>query len=84
MATVEQVARDIRDDIGAWTREQERTRLRLHEVEATVRGLTLAAKLVEESTQRRQRSLEIRVQLLTLVVGVGALVSPLLVYLLGR
>ena len=84
IATLEQLGRDIRDDIGAWTHEQERTRHRLHELEATVRGLVLASDIAVKNTDKRQWRMELRVQVLTLVVGIGAVASPLIVYLSGH
>ena len=84
LATVEQIARDVRDDISAWTMEQARTRNRLHEIETTVRGLVLANQIAAGDVVNRQRKLEIRVQVLTLVVGLAAVASPLIVYLLSR
>jgi predicted nucleic acid-binding Zn-ribbon protein len=81
IATTEQAVRDIRDDIQAWSREQERTRQRLHDIEATVRGLALASKIAEDATKQRQRSLELRLQALTVVIAAAAIAEPFLYHL---
>jgi hypothetical protein len=76
IATVEQIARDIRDDQRAFGVEQERARKRLHELESTVQGLVIAASADAQLTRRRQRALEIRLQILTVVIALAAIFEP--------
>ena len=84
LATVEQVLRDLRIDAADYRQEQQRTRERLHALEATVRGLVLANEGREAETIRRQRALEIRMQVLTVAVLVASVLVPFLTYAAGR
>ena len=81
---MEQVLRDLREDAADSRQEQARTRERLHALEATVRGLVLANEGREGETRRRQRALEIRLQVLTVAVLVASVLVPFLTYAAGR
>lgn len=79
LATVEQVLLDLRGDAVDAKQEQARTRERLHALEATVRGLVLANDNEQATTRRRQQRIELRLQVLTIVIAVAAILVPILV-----
>ena len=76
IATVEQILRDIRDDLRDWTVEQRRTRERVHVLEATVKGLVMMGDDSAKETQRRQAKIQGRLRLLTVVIAAAALLEP--------
>lgn len=82
IATLEQAIRDMRGDIADRKDEESRTRKRLHDIEG------LLGMLVDQQKQNRRleatqyRRVELRLQMLTLAVAVGAIVVPLAVTLI--
>jgi hypothetical protein len=58
--------------------EQRRTRERLHQVDGLTAMLVDEHKRRQGHEQRRQRRLEVRIQVLTAVVAIAALVEPFL------
>ena len=74
IATLESTTRGLLD-------EMKRTRDRLHSAEATLQGVVLESRARDAETARRQRRIEIRVQVLTAVVGIAAVVTPLTITL---
>jgi hypothetical protein len=72
----------VRGDIGDLMTEQIRTRERLHNLEG-VAGLFVEAQKENRRREEEQyQRLGLRVQVLTLVVGLAAIAVPLIVYLL--
>lgn len=78
LATIEQILRDVRDDIVERKDEEARTRERLHKLEGLVAMLVDTQRASRTSVADRQRRLEIRMQVLTGVVAVAALLEPIL------
>lgn len=78
LATIEQVVRDLRGDIAERKHEEERTRKRLHDIEGLLSMMVETTKEQRRGVDVRQRSLEVRMQVLTVVVGLAALIEPLL------
>lgn len=83
IARLEERWRDMRQDIADLRQADARTRDRLHQIEG-MQGL-----LVEERKQRtetaaaRQKRLEVRIQVLTVVVAIAAVATPVLYHYLG-
>lgn len=72
---MEQVLRELREDAADYRKEQERTRQRLHTLESTVKGLVIQNDVAAAESQRRQRRLELRIQVLTFVVAAMTMVA---------
>lgn len=73
----------LREDVRELRQESARTRTRLHNLEGIAGTLVEQEKVRREMAGARQRSLEVRIQVLTVVVGVAAVVSPFLYNLAG-
>lgn len=84
LATIEAVLRELRGDIGERKQEEERTRKRLHELEGAVNLLLEAQKMARRAEANQYRRLELRLQLLTIVVAIGSLVVPLAIAFISR
>lgn len=83
LATVEAVLQELRGDMSAFTNEQHRTRERLHKLEGITGLMVNAEKRQRETLENRQRRIEVRLQLLTVVVAVAALLGPVIYHYLG-
>src|SRR5207249_854920 len=81
LAVIEQMIRDLREDIDAMKTEQVRTRDRLHKLEGTTAGLVQEARTRSVLQEESSRSVMVRLQVLTVVVAVAALGEPLLYHL---
>lgn len=71
---VADLARTIREHIDRAERRSDRVR----ELEAAMRALIATMHEAREGEKRQYRRLETRIQMLTLVVGIAAVISPLL------
>lgn len=69
----------LRDDVSAIADEQRRTRDRLHNLEGFAAAYLSVQRENRRSEARQYQRLELRLQVLTIVVAVGAIVVPLLV-----
>ena len=69
--------------MGDLKSEGQRTRNRLHDLEGVSSMLVDQEKLRREATGDRQRRLEIRMEVLAVVVAVMAIVEPFLYHLAG-
>lgn len=69
----------LRDDVTAIADEQRRTRDRLHNLEGFAAAYLSVQRENRRTEDRQYRRLELRLQVLTIVVAVGAIVVPLLV-----
>ena len=83
LATVEAVLRELRGDMRDLNDETQRTRKRLHDLEGTTGMLVDQEKKRREATQTRQRRLEVRIQILTVVIACAALFEPVLYHFAG-
>lgn len=81
VATVEQVSRDMQREIDDVKREQERTRKRLHDTEGLLGLLVDQQKQNRAQEARQYRRIEVRMQMLTIVVMVGTLALSLVIAL---
>lgn len=80
IAVVETEVRGLREDVQGLTREQERTRQRVHALEATTNGFV---KLSEGRAQQQaddSARLQRWVKVLTFVVAAAALIEPLILH----
>jgi len=85
LATVEAVLRELRDDMSDLKTEMARTRTRLHNVEGVASAFVDTQKQARRGEAAQYRSLEIRIQVLTIVVGLAAVLTPLaLFFITGR
>lgn len=69
----------LRGDVTAIVDEQRRTRDRLHNLEGFAAAYLSVQRENRRSEDRQYRRLELRVQVLTVVIAVGAIVVPLAV-----
>jgi hypothetical protein len=77
IAVVEALIGELRGDVQAMTLEQERTRKRLHSLEATTQGVVKAAQ-AREALQAEQLARQMRwIQILTLIVAAAGVIGPL-------
>lgn len=73
LARVEAVLEEVRSDIQDARAEQQRTRDRLHAMEAAVQGLVLVQRDRIDQQERIFKTLGLRLQRLGVSVAVGAL-----------
>ena len=78
LARVEQAIADIRGDITDRKEIEERTRKRLHDIEGILGLLVDQQKQARLQESAQYRRLEIRMQLLTLVIALAAFAEPFL------
>lgn len=83
LARVETLLADLKEDMADLKGEGRRTRERLHDLEGVSAMLVDQEKLRREATGDRQRRLEIRMEILAVVVAVVAIVEPFLYHLAG-
>ena len=83
IATVEAVLREVRDDVVEIKQETTRTRQRLHSLEGISSSFLSWQKEAREGEKRQYQRLGIRIQVLTVVVGIAAVISPFLYHLSG-
>ena len=69
----------LRDDVTAIVDEQRRTRDRLHNLEGFAAAYLSIQRENRRSEARQYQRLELRLQVLTIVVAIGAIIVPLLV-----
>lgn len=75
---METEVRGLREDVQQLAREQERTRQRLHSLEATTQGMAKqAVGRAQEAAQAANRT-QRWIQILTLVVACAGVVGPLI------
>ena len=82
LATIEQVVRDVRDDVRELRAEQKADHHRLRAVEASTLVLVKAQKDTRDRRDLQLRRLAIRVQWLTLAVAFGSFALGAVVALL--
>ena len=83
LARVETLLADLKEDMADLKGEGQRTRGRLHDLEGVSHMLVDQEKLRREATGDRQRRLELRMEIMAVVVAVVAIVEPFLYHLAG-
>ena len=78
LARVEQQLGDLRREFDARMRDADERSDRVRELEAAMKLLLQAQKVAREQEDRQYRRLEMRIQILTLVVAFAAVVGPLI------
>lgn len=81
LATVEAVLHDLRGDVGELKDESKRTRGRLHDLEGVAATLVDQERVRIQVTRSQQESMKVRLQVLTVVVALAALLEPFLYHL---
>ena len=76
LAALEQQIVDLRGDIIDRKHEEERTRERLHKVEGTMQRLVDIQTQARAQEATQYRRLELRMQVMTLVIALAALLEP--------
>ncbi len=84
IARVEEQIRDMRQDLREHAQEQMRTRNRIHDLEGAVGMLVDNLKVTRRSEDLRFKGLNLRIQVLTLVIGAAGIVTPVFIVYLGR
>jgi uncharacterized protein YlxW (UPF0749 family) len=84
IARVEEQIRDMRQDLRDHAQEQQRTRNRIHDLEGAVGMLVDNLKVTRRSEETRYKGLNLRIQVLTLVIGSAGIVTPIFVVYVGR
>lgn len=75
---MEEAIRGVQEAIADTLDEMQRTRSRLHSLEATAQGLELMNKQRETERRKRDLSLARWIQILTLVVALTGVIGPLI------
>lgn len=83
IATLEAVIGELRGDMGDLKSETIRTRARLHDLEGIAGMLVSQEKQRNRDTRRAQRRTDRRLQVLTVVVAIAALLEPFLYHAAG-
>ena len=83
IATLEAILPEIRDDVREIRAETSRTRKRLHSLEGISSSFLSWQKEAREGEKRQYQRLGLRIQVLTVVVGIAAVISPFLYHLSG-
>ena len=78
IAVVETEVRGLREDVQQLTSEQQRTRQRLHSLEATLQGVVKTAQGRGEEAARIASQTQRWIQVLTLVVAFAGVIGPLI------
>lgn len=73
----------VREDVHELGQEQHRMRERLHKLEGLTQALVDTQKVNRQAEARQYRRLELRMQLLTIVVGLAAVAVPIVVAILS-
>ena len=83
LATLEAILPAIREDVAEIKIESVRTRKRLHSLEGISSAFLSWQKEAREGEKRQYQRLGLRIQVLTVVVGIAAVISPFLYHLSG-
>ena len=78
---MEEQLRGVREDVSELVAESQRNRRRLHDLEGVTGALVSADTQRKRDDRRKQERLEIRLQVLTAVVAVAAVVEPFLYHI---
>jgi hypothetical protein len=78
LAIVEQMLRDVRDDIHNLEAEMKRTRDRVHKLEGSTAGLVQVQRERNAQQDHAAKRVQLRLQLLTAVIALAALGEPFL------
>lgn len=81
---LEAVLLELRGDVGERKHEEERTRHRLHDLEGAVNLLLEAQKMARRAEDKQYRRLELRLEVLTLVIGFAAVAAAVIPLFLHR
>ena len=85
LATVEAVLLTVRDDVRDVKEEVERARSRLHKLEGISSSFLSWQQEARRSEKEQYRRLGLRIQWLTVTVGIAAVIAPIVsVLLIGR
>jgi uncharacterized membrane protein len=85
LATVEAVLRELRSDLVDLKGESVRTRTRLHNLEGIASAFMDAQRVNRRKEEQQYLRLGMRIQVLTVVVGLAAVLSPIVaVFLTGK
>lgn len=84
LATIEQVLRDVRDDVRDLRAEQKDDHHRLRTVEATTAQLVDEQKRTQDRRDFQLRKLGVKIQWLTLVVALGSFALGVAIALLAH
>jgi hypothetical protein len=85
LATVEAVLRELRRDMTELKEETQRTRVRLHNVEGIAGAFVDAQRENRRKEAEQYQRLGFRIQVLTVVVGLAAVLAPIAsVLLIGK
>ena len=82
IAKLEEQVRGVRRDIGELVAESTRARKRLHDLEGVAQAFMDAQAVNRRQEERQYQRLGIRIQVLTIVVGMAAVVAPIVTVLL--
>ena len=80
IARLQEQLAGIRDDLAELASESGRTRQRLHNLEGLTGALVDAQKQREQETADRQRRLEVRTEVIAVVIALAAFVQPVIFY----
>ena len=81
ISTLEEAVKGIREDLNLQRQAWNRRTKEFHDLELAVNSMTTTAVNAREAEARQYRRLEVRVQVLTLAIGLGSIASPIAIAL---
>ena len=78
IARLQEQVKGLREDMQDFSNESGRTRTRLHNLEGAVQAFADVQKRAKQDTENRQRRIEVRMEVLSVLVGVAAIAIPLI------
>lgn len=84
LATIEQVLRDVRADVDELRVTRREDHHRLRDVESSVSLMLEAHKDARRAEDAQYRRLEVRIQVLSISIGLGGLLMAVAVAVLGH
>lgn len=83
LARLEEQVRGVREDIAELVAEAQRGRVRLHNLEGIAGSFVDIQKENRRKEADQYRRLELRIQVLTLIVGMAAVLAPIAAIILS-
>lgn len=83
IARLEERVQGVREDLASIVSEQQAMRKRLHDVEGVTAAFLDIQKKARQGEAEQYRRLEVRIQVLTVIVGLAAVLAPVVVAVLA-
>lgn len=77
IAVLQEQVKGVREDVTELVAETQRTRKRLHDLEGLAQAQVEAQRLQRQHLDDRQRRTEVRMEVLSVLVAVAAIIVPI-------